>query len=406
MNSATNSIEVTIDRPATGGGVGRAPSGQVVFVRNSLPGERVRASVFEETSSFLRANATDILESSAQRVEPPCPYARPELCGGCDLQHASPAAQKNWKESLVEEHLRRIAKIERKVTLESFGTGQGTRTRLRCAVTPEGKLGLRQYRSHEIIPLSSCWVAHSDFAAAMQMDWVGADEVELRAIGDGDVFAVVRHDDGDDTIYEITTLFGDPLPSKTYSTVSVLGKRFRVGPLSFWQSHREAPAALVSAVLEGADLKEGDRAVDLYSGVGLFAVAMADVVGLRGKVTSVENSEFSIKDALHNIGSRRQITVREWPVAARAINDAVQAEDVVVLDPPRAGAGKAVMQALTRRSPRRVVYVSCDAATFARDIAVLTTQGYELTSLRAFDLFPQTEHVELVGVLNRVAPTA
>ena len=160
-------------------------------------------------------------------------------------------------------------------------------------------------------------------------------------------------------------------------------------------------------------LKKPKLRIDTYVGY-VYPVGIVEVGTRKRSEFSLKifwykqekNSEFSIKDALHNIGSRRQITVREWPVAARAINDAVQADDVVVLDPPRAGAGKAVMQALTRRSPRRVVYVSCDAATFARDIAVLTTQGYELTSLRAFDLFPQTEHVELVGVLNRVAPTA
>ncbi|MEI8126849.1 MAG: TRAM domain-containing protein [Actinomycetota bacterium] len=392
--------DVRVERPATGGGVGRVPAGQVVFVRNSLPGELVRAKIFEQTSSFLRASAVEILEASEQRVTPPCPYARPELCGGCDLQHASALAQESWKSTIVAEHLRRIAKIEVAVTIEATTRAQGSRTRLRCAVTEDGRLGLRQYRSHEIVPLSSCWIAHESFAVAFETNWAGADEVELRAIGDGEAFAVVRHDTDDGALFEVTTLRGEPLDSSTHSTVSVGAGRYRVGPLSFWQSHESAPETLVAAVLAGAKVQPGDRVVDLYSGVGLFAVALADAVGRTGKVTAIENSEFSVRDAIKNAGDRRHLIVRDWAVTPRAINDAVQKDDVVVLDPPRSGAGKAVMNALTRRAPRRIVYVSCDAATFARDIGIAVTSGYRLTSLRAFDLFPMTEHVELVGVLD------
>jgi tRNA/tmRNA/rRNA uracil-C5-methylase (TrmA/RlmC/RlmD family) len=157
---------------------------------------------------------------------------------------------------------------------------------------------------------------------------------------------------------------------------------------------------LVEAVRDYASLQAGDHVVDLFSGVGLFSIPLARVVGPTGRVSAVESSAYAVRDARQNAEGLGQVKAREWTVSPRAINDAVGSGDVVVLDPPRSGLAKGVVEALVRRAPRRVVYVSCDAATFSRDLKGLLAGGFDLVDLKAFDLFPMTEHVELVALLD------
>jgi len=400
--SADLSSPVRIERPATGGGVGRLEDGRVVFVRHSLPGELVLVDVTETTTSFARGDAVEVLESSPERVRPPCPYAHPGGCGGCDLQHASFVAQTAWKRAIVGEHLKRIGGIERDVDVVTApGPAQASRTRLRCAVNDDGQLCLRAARSHELVAIDACWVANADFTPAFATSWEGAEEVELRAIGDAEPFAVVRRETHRGTMYELCSLQGEPLEPSTQSRVAVLDTFFSVSPRSFWQSHRDAPALLLKTVTEFAEVQPDDHVVDLFSGVGLFAVPLAKAVGPGGRVTAVESSPYAVRDARQNGDGLRQLKVREWSVAPRAINDAVTGGDIVVLDPPRGGLAKGVAEALIRRSPRRLVYVSCDAATLARDLKLLMAGGFGLGNLLVFDLFPMTEHVELVAVLDK-----
>ena len=392
---------VRVERAATGGAVGRLEDGRVVFVRHSLPGELVRVVLSENTAKFSRGDAVEVLEASPDRVPAPCEYAHPGGCGGCDLQHASTQGQSSWKLSLVKEHLRRIAGVDLDLQLTPVaGEAKGSRTRLRCGVNDEGQLCLRGVRSHTLVPIHSCWIADPVFTPAFQTSWDGAQEVELRAIGDGEAFAVVRRDTHRGSMVEICSLRGEPLEPSIQSRVSVGGHYFSVSPRSFWQSHRSAPQVLLDTVLSFADVKAGDHVVDLFSGVGLFAVPLAQLVGPTGRVTAVESSPYAVRDARQNGDGLRQLKVREWSVSPRAINDSVREGDVVVLDPPRNGLAKGVVEALLRRAPRRLVYVSCDPATFARDLKALLAGGFVLAQIKAFDLFPMTEHVELVALLD------
>ncbi|MDE3092508.1 MAG: class I SAM-dependent RNA methyltransferase [Acidobacteriota bacterium] len=400
MSSPVDTLEtLRIERPASGGGVSHLADGRVVFVRHSLPGELVRAAVNEETARFARAEAVEVLEASADRVPAACGYARAHGCGGCDLQHASVAAQLSWKATLVTEHLRRIAGVTWDVNVVSLSAGTHTRTRLRCGVDEHGALALRRARSSDLVAITSCEVADERFDDAFATKWRHADEVELRAIGDGAPFALVRRVTERGTHFELTSLVGVPIDPTTHSRVSVEGHYFVVSPRSFWQAHREAPATLLRGVMEFADVSPGDRVVDLFSGVGLFSVPLARAVGPAGQVIAVEASPYAVRDARTNAEGLRQLRVREWSVSPRAINDVVSADDVVVLDPPRTGLARGVAAALVRRAPRRLVYVSCDAATFARDLSILA-EHYTLRDLRVLDLFPKTEHVELVAVLD------
>lgn len=398
--SENTPLTVRIERPATGGGVGRAEDGRVIFVRHSLPGELVRVAITETTSSFYRGEAVDVIEASAQRVIPPCPYAQPGGCGGCDLQHASAEAQSSWKASLVEEHLRRIAGIEREISVTPAPSVEASRTRLRCAVDEEGELSLRVARSHDLIAIDSCWISSQEFDEAFAHPWRGADEVELRAIGSGEPFAVVRRGGERGVTFEVRSLSGLALDPSTHSRVSVSGHVYRVGPMSFWQSHRDAPQLLLNAVLDFAQVENGDDVTDLFSGVGLFSVALAKRVGPSGRVTAVESSPYAVRDARENANGLSHVKVREWSVTPRSVNDTVREGSILVIDPPRQGLAKGVADAIARRRPRRVVYVSCDAATFARDLKVFLGHGFVLSDLRVFDLFPMTEHVELVALLD------
>lgn len=392
--------DVRIERPATGGGVGRAPDGRVVFVRNALPGELVRVQVSEASSAYYRGEAIDILEPSAERVVPPCRYVHPGGCGGCDLQHASASAQNDWKTSLVREHLRRIAGVERDVSLTVSRAAEASRTRLRCAVNDAGQLCLRAARSNELVPIETCWISERAFDQALSGRWHGAHEVELRAIGEGEPFAVTRYGSGARASYDVRSLSGAPMDPSTHSRATVASHVYRIGPMSFWQSHREAPEILVEAVMDLARLKQGDSVADLFSGVGLFSVPLAKRVGDRGHVVAVESSPVAVRDARENAAGLRSIKVREWSVSVRSVNDAVREDSLVVLDPPRQGLARGVADALARRRPRQIVYVSCDAATFARDLKNFLGHGFVLSDLRVFDLFPMTEHVELVANLD------
>jgi tRNA/tmRNA/rRNA uracil-C5-methylase (TrmA/RlmC/RlmD family) len=395
----SETVRVTIERPATGGGVGRLDDGRVIFVRHALPGETVDALVTEERPSFLRGEALDILSASPHRVEPPCPYARPGECGGCDLQHAGTEAQSAWKSALVAEHLRRIARVDAEVEIEQPPSrAQRSRTRLRCGVDANGRLGLRAVRSNDIVPITDCWLASERFAPAFERTWHGIDEVELRDIGGGQPLAVVTKRRDRDIVTDVRDVYGKSIDAAR-SRVAVHGHHYEVSPLSFWQSHRDAPELLVDAVLDGAAVSAGDAVVDLFSGVGLFSVPLAAATGRGGSMRAVETSPHAVRDARRNLDDVAQARVRQSRVDAKVIRQEVSAGSVVVLDPPRTGLARGVAEALLESQAKRLVYVSCDPATFARDLAVLL-RGYDVTDLRAFDLFPMTEHVELVAVLD------
>jgi tRNA/tmRNA/rRNA uracil-C5-methylase (TrmA/RlmC/RlmD family) len=392
---------VRVKRAATGGAVGRLDDGRVVFVRHCLPGELVEVEITERSRSFARGDAVQILEPSPQRVTAPCRYATVGGCGGCDLQHATDDAQRAWKSAVVAEHLRRIAGVTRDVTVEGARDApRGSRTRLRCAVTEDGRLGLRKTRSHDVIALESCWIADDRLRPAFAAAWPEDDEVELRALGDGEPFVVARRDGVEGPVIELRSLTGQRVAPDTHSEVVVDDHRFVVSPTSFWQSHRSAPVSLSRVVAQFADVQPGDTVVDLFSGVGLFAVPLAEAVGPTGRVIAVESSATAARDARVNASEMTNLVVREWVVSSRAVNDTVSPGDVVVLDPPRHGLPRGVAPALVRRQPRRLIYVSCDAATFARDLKVFLAGGFVLRDLRVLDLFPMTEHVELVGLLD------
>ena len=403
-------LELQVGAPAAGGScVARAPDGRVVFVRHSLPGERVLAAVTSSTTSFLRADAVEVLDPSPDRVQPPCPYAGPGRCGGCDWQHVTLPAQRQLKAALVVEQLRRLAGVERPVEVEEVPgapDGLGWRTRVQFTVAPSGRAGLRRHRSHEQEPVERCLIATPEVeeVGAERLLWPGASAVEVAADGPQRLVSVTSRAGarGQLQIPDVqagVVVDGHPVRLPHGIRHRVLGRSFEVGAGRFWQVHPGAAEALARAVLDGLDPQPGEWALDLYAGVGLFAALLGERVGPGGAVLAVEVDAAACADAARNTADQPHVRIRTAPVSPGEVLRAGR-PDLVVLDPPRAGAGLQVTHALAALRPRRLAYVSCDPATFARDLRVLLDVGWELSSLRALDMYPMTEHVEIVGVLT------
>lgn len=391
-------VTLDVERVAHGGWCIAHNDGRVVLVRHTLPGERVVARITEgdESSRFWRADAVEVLVAAADRVDPPCPYAGPGACGGCDWQHVNVPGQRTLKSQVVREQFRRLAGLEVEVEVEPVRDDDGLdwRTRVRFAVDDSGRAGFHRHRSHEVLPVDDCLIAHPDVAAAdvLARSWDGADAV-----------AVAVSNRGERTVW---TQAGRrrPRTTRVSGTARVreeVGERtWRVSAEGFWQVHPQAAATLLDAVIGAAQVVPGDRVLDLYSGVGLFAGPLGTQVGEAGAVVAVESSTQAVRDARRNLYHQPQVELVAERVDRALTRVLPGRADVVVLDPPRAGARVKVVGEIAARAPRTVVYVGCDPAALARDVATFARHGYRVAALRAFDLFPMTHHVECVATLH------
>ncbi|MGH3158101.1 MAG: class I SAM-dependent RNA methyltransferase, partial [Streptosporangiaceae bacterium] len=422
LRSVSEELELTVTEPAHGGwcvariagvcGEGDAGGaadgpGKVVFVRHALPGERIRARITSSTARFARAEAIEVLDASPDRVEPPCRYARPGGCGGCDLQHASPAAQRAIKAQVISQQLRRMAGIDREVKVEALppaanvaevasGAGEdenlGWRTRVGFAVRPDGTAGLRKHRSREVIAIDDCLIAHAAVreAGVPQRRWPGARGVDVSvAAGTGERSVVV-------------TGRGGPGPeSRRFVTQQAAGRTWRVSSGVFWQVHPAAADTLTEAVLGALRPAPGDVALDLYCGAGLFAGALAGAVGASGQVIGVESEVAAVRDARKNLAGFPQARIHRGDAVGVLEQHGLGEASLAVLDPPRAGVPRQLIELVGGQFSRlrRIAYVSCDPATLARDIAVFAELNWRVDDLRAFDAFPMTHHVECLATL-------
>jgi len=419
-------LELTVGEVVHGGWcVSRQDdTGWVIFVRHALPGERVLATVTQATARFARADATEILRPSADRVVPPCPYARPGGCGGCDWQHASLPAQRGMKAAVIRQQLSRIGGIDIEVEVEALdgdAGGLGWRTVVSFAVDASGTAGLRKHRSHEIVEIERCLIAHELVTAAdvTGKRWPGARAAEVSVVpATGERGVLVTGPATDRALPEIAadsiqlvrkSGARTPVRGRDYLTQRAAGRDWRVSLGTFWQVHPGAADALAAAVLAAADPRPGDTALDLYCGAGLFAGVLAEAVGPDGAVIAIEQDPSSVRNARHNLRAWPWARVQPGDVAAVLRAQGLGDASIAVLDPPRAGAARPVIDALCGRGRseepgsalRRIAYVSCDPATLARDLRLLMDAGWQLARLRGYDAFPMTHHVECVATLVR-----
>jgi tRNA/tmRNA/rRNA uracil-C5-methylase (TrmA/RlmC/RlmD family) len=405
-------VDLEVGPIAHGGHCVARYDGRVVFVRHTLPGERVRARLTDAApdAKFWRADAVEIVEPSPDRVESAWPAAGPGGVGGGELAHVALPAQRAWKAAVLDEQLRRLAKLDRDVSMlaapgdDEFG-GLGWRTRIDLVADASGRAGMRGHRSHEVHALTSMPLASPTIEALelFERTWPAGAHIEAIAPASGDDPVVLL----DGQPYDLRKSRVDKRPNARSSVRERVGDRvFRVAAAGFWQVHREAPGVLVDAVLAGVGDVEGAAVLDLYSGAGLFTAPLADAVGPTGEVVSVEGDDRAVKDARRNLHDRGNVELHAGDVARvltgrdDADSDVVHA-DVVVLDPPRTGAGRSVVGGILELRPERVVYVACDPAALARDIALFADGGYGVETLQGYDLFPMTHHLETVAVLTR-----
>ncbi|MEO0015968.1 MAG: hypothetical protein RL589_449 [Actinomycetota bacterium] len=386
-------IELTIEKVAHGGHFIARHEGAVIFVRHAIPGEKCTIEITSTGSSFNRADVVAVSEPSEFRVEPPCKYSHRAGCGGCDFQHISSAHQRTLKSHVITEQFSRIAKKEITVEVEEVGQSVGWRTRAIATTNRNGKLGFYKSRSHSIAPVDNCLICVEgmNFSEISSRELKGDVRVEISASNTGERSIALAPTRGEE---KARLTEG---PAVLHEVID--GRTLEVSHESFWQSHIKAPEVLTAAVLDFAQLQPGEHVLDLYGGVGLFTAAIIDVVGDSGHVDLIEGSKVATEDARRNFSAFKNVTIATGDVAK--LLPRVSAADVVVLDPPREGAGKDVSVLITALKPRAIVYVACDPAALARDTAYLEDHSYSLASLRAFDLFPMTHHIECVALYER-----
>jgi tRNA/tmRNA/rRNA uracil-C5-methylase (TrmA/RlmC/RlmD family) len=404
-----NEFEVTVGPVAHGGHCVARHEGRVVFVRHGLPGERVIVRVTEDRHpGFCRADVIEVLEASPQRVERPCPYSGPGKCGGCDWQHVAPAEQRRLKAAVVREQLARLAGIDLDVVVEELPGGPlRWRSRARFAVDRSGAPGLRRHRSHDVVVLDDCPITVEPAArAVLGRPWPGAGAVDVSVDSTGAVTTTRLDRRGQPAASRVVRPGGNlPEEPATRAERRAGGRDWEVEGTGFWQVHPAAADALVAAVAGFAQVRPGETVLDLYAGAGLFGGALAPAAGIEGRVVCVESDEAACAAADANLADLPQAEVWQGDVDVEGLGELLGelggAPDVVVLDPPRAGAGAAVSRLLAGTGARAVVYVACDPAALARDVAAFTAAGYRLAGVRGFDAFPMTAHVECVALLVR-----
>jgi tRNA/tmRNA/rRNA uracil-C5-methylase (TrmA/RlmC/RlmD family) len=427
--------EVEVGPVAHGGHcVARTPGGQVLFVRHTLPGERVIARVTEgrEDSRYLRADAVAVIDPAKDRIDAPCPFSGPARCGGCDWQHVRPGAQRRLKGEVLTEQLRALAGLTPEQagwdgTVEPApgdklppGEVPGWRTRVQYAVDEEGRAGLRRHRSHEVEPIDRCLIAAEGVTelGIERRRWPGMASIDaVAATGSSDRMVVLTPRPGERLpLVELDRPVsvmraedtggrgGEPPVHRVHGRPFVReradGRTWRVSGGGFWQGHPAAAELLVDAAMRGLTPRKGETAIDLYCGAGLFAGALADRVGEDGAVLGIEASARAVRDARHNLAEFPRVRVEHGTVERVLPRTGITEADLVVLDPPRSGAGERIVRQVATLGARRIAYVACDPAALARDLAHFREGGYVPRFLRAFDLFPMTHHLECLAILH------
>jgi tRNA/tmRNA/rRNA uracil-C5-methylase (TrmA/RlmC/RlmD family) len=447
-NETRNELTLDVGPVAHGGHCVARHEGRVVFVRHGIPGEKVRVRLTDDgpSAKFWRADVVEVLEPSPDRVPHFWDLAdsarswshRHPPVGGAELGHISLARQRSLKADVLAEQLKRLAGVEfppeGRITVEAVGlasgdgagagtAGLGWRTRAGFAVTPAGKLGMHAHRSDAVLPVREMPLAVDGINALRlwEIDLQGIDRVEVAAPANGSrplvllvpapgtrskrLSAILAHLPDDVSVASLDPATGEVLQlrGRTYVQESAAGHEYRVTGDGFWQIHRDAPETLVGAVTgflhDGGYLAAGSVVADLYAGAGLFTAPLADAVGETGSVLSVEGAPGTSRDARKNLHDAAQVEIVQGRVE-RVLRQKPRNFDALILDPPRAGAGKAVVKQLIDAGPRAIAYVSCDPASFARDLGYFRQGGWGMAGLRAFDLYPHTHHMETVALLT------
>jgi tRNA/tmRNA/rRNA uracil-C5-methylase (TrmA/RlmC/RlmD family) len=387
---------LTVGAPANGGSCVARHDGRVVFVRYALPGERVRVRVTADRGSYWHAETIEVLEPSADRVASLCPIAGVHGAGCCDLAFVDPAAGRALKAEVVSNQLARLGNYQWNDAVAPVSTAgpTGWRTRIRLDVGADGRAGFHRYHSDELVVDLNC----AQLPAAMidglsDVAWPPGAHLHVVIDDDGQrhVARTVRHGRRNST----------DVVEGSYQGVQRAGRRtWQVPVTAFWQAHRDAARMYSDLVGDWARPDPGMTAWDLYGGAGVFAAVLGDAVGESGQVVSVDSSRAATRSARATLADLPQVSVVTDSVR-RALAAQRSGPDVAVLDPPRGGAGREVIDLLAAAEVPRIVHIGCEAASFARDVGLYQRHGYAVDKISVFDSFPLTHHIECVALLTR-----
>lgn len=409
-------FELELTAMAHGGSAIGRHEGRAIFVPYALPGERITARIVQDKGRFAYAEGLTLLEPAESRIYPRCPHFGPKRCGGCHWQHIDYAAQLGFKRQIVIDQLTRIGKIEAPLVHPTLASPQEWeyRSHITLHISPDGRLGFVGTDDQTILPIDECHIMRPEL-----LDLFESFQIDLETNPNLDRVRFQVGSDPEDRLIALSTrdnelpfielevpasvsfLSADEFPEALigvgYVHYSVHQKDFRVTAGSFFQVNLPQAAALVELALTRLDLKGHERVLDLYSGVGLFTAFLAERAAL---VTAVESFEPAVEDADHNLTPYDNVDLVEGSVE-EVLESLDERFDAAIVDPPRSGMEGAALDGLVACDPSRIVYVSCDPATLARDAKRLSGHGYTLIEVQPVDMFPQTYHIESVALFQK-----
>lgn len=387
--NAGDLLTLNIEKVAHGGLCVARHDGVVIFVRHALPGEIVEAKLISlapgKRSWF--AQTISVKKASEKRITPKCEFFKADGCGGCDWQHADSQYQRELKLEVLVEQLERFGQVANARQISSINAVEPSqsnwRTRIRVVANDEGKWGFRKTRSHEVQVVDKCLIADNSINDVLKT---------LPAGNPDDEILIVKSKE-ETIVYPVEKR----APSAPNSTQEVDGHDFAVAGDGFWQVHPGAASVLSRQIKESVQGLKVESFADLYAGVGVLAHSLLQEFPIANAIV-VEADRSAAQNAKENLKSFKNVQVSSERVD-KWVRGVKNKFDVVILDPPRSGAGQTVMQQICRQTLQKIIYIACDPAALARDVLIAKKNGWKLETVVAFDLFPQTHHIESVAVL-------
>ena len=381
-------LTLDIGNIANGGHFVARHDNQIIFVRHAISGEKAKVKITAINSKFAFGDAVEILQSSKDRVTPPCQYAHPEGCGGCDFQHINYDVQSDLKKEVLKDQFKRITKIDilPEIITANPSNGLHWRSRLNLAISENKKVGLRAHKSNTVIEIDECLIALKEINKSdiFTKNW---DNENLK-------ISCSSNNEINVSQFEKSILGPDKL------TENVDKNTYTISPKSFWQSHINAPGLLLQQVMKEANIQQDEIVSDLYGGVGLFTLPVSKLIGKNGQVHLIEMNDTCIEDANNMFKHIDNIFIHHGTVEQKL--GSVKKIDTIILDPPRNGVSKQVMNQMIEKKPHTIIYVSCNPSTLARDSKVLLDNKYSLNNIVGLDLFPMTHHIESVAAFRKI----
>lgn len=402
-------LDLTLTTMSNGADAIGRHEGKAIFVPFAIPNETVRVEIVEDKPTFARAKLIEVIAPSPDRATPVCKHFG--VCGGCHWQHINYEAQLKWKKQVVIDQLKRIGGIASPPVADTIPSPSPLhyRNHVQFSQTEDGKLGFVAKMTNFIVPIDECHIAHPDIMSLfnqLDIEKLDIDRIGVRVTSD-DAMIVFESESGEPPDVEIDLEASVASVDKDGNVFTMIGsdhlietingRDFEVSASSFFQVNAKQAENLVRVALDALDVQDGDTVLDLYCGVGLFTAFIASTAK---RVIGVESYAPAVRDAEVNLDEFNNVELYEAPVEMAMDHLVKESVQRVILDPPRAGCDKRVLDALIKIAPQRIVYVSCDPATLARDAKRLISGGYHLVSAQPLDMFPQTHHIETVAIFD------